>query len=66
MELSMRQLVFSCSGLQRTLCAQMRGDVAGSTPCLRVVKYWQRLPRETVDAPSLETFEARLDGALTT
>jgi len=31
---------------------------------VRVVKHWHRLPREVVDAPSLETFKARLDGAL--
>jgi len=31
---------------------------------MRVVKPWHRLPREAVDAPSLETFKARLDGAL--
>ncbi|KFZ58746.1 hypothetical protein N321_01387, partial [Antrostomus carolinensis] len=30
----------------------------------RVVRYWLRLPREAVDAPSLEAFKARLDGAL--
>ncbi|KFR17960.1 hypothetical protein N306_15562, partial [Opisthocomus hoazin] len=29
-----------------------------------VVKHWHRLPREAVDAPSLATFKARLDGAL--
>jgi len=29
-----------------------------------VVKHWNRFPRETVDAPSLETFQVRLDGAL--
>ena len=29
-----------------------------------MVKHWHRLPREVVDAPSLETFEVRLDGAL--
>jgi len=31
---------------------------------MRVVKPWPRLPREVVDAPSLETFKAGLDGAL--
>jgi len=27
-------------------------------------KHWTRLPGEVVDAPSLETFKARLDRAL--
>ncbi|KAK4829009.1 LOW QUALITY PROTEIN: hypothetical protein QYF61_001765 [Mycteria americana] len=31
---------------------------------MRVVKHWHRMPREVVDAPSLETFKVRLDGAL--
>ena len=31
-----------------------------------VVKPWPRLPREVVDAPSLETLQARLAGALST
>ncbi|KFO83938.1 hypothetical protein N320_08603, partial [Buceros rhinoceros silvestris] len=30
----------------------------------RVVKHWNRLHREVVDAPSLETFKVRLEGAL--
>ena len=30
----------------------------------RVVTYWNRLPKEVVDAPSLEAFKARLDVAL--
>ena len=29
-----------------------------------VVRHWHRLPREAVDAPSLEVFKARLDEAL--
>jgi len=31
---------------------------------MRVVKHCNRLPREAVEAPSLETFKARLDSTL--
>jgi len=31
---------------------------------VRVVRHWHRLPGEVVNAPSLETLKARLDGAL--
>jgi len=31
---------------------------------MRVVKHWNRLPIKVVEPPSLETFKARLDGAL--
>ena len=27
---------------------------------VRVVRHWHRLPRDVVDAPSMETFKARL------
>ena len=30
----------------------------------RVAMHWTRLPKEAVDAPSLEAFKARLDVAL--
>jgi len=43
---------------------RFRLDIRKMFFTMRVVKQWKRLPREVVDAPSLETFQARLDGAL--
>ncbi|KFO94727.1 hypothetical protein N320_02355, partial [Buceros rhinoceros silvestris] len=31
---------------------------------IKVVRHWQRLPREAMDASSLAVFQARLDEAL--
>jgi len=31
---------------------------------MKVVRHWHWIPSEAVDAPSLEVFKARLDGAL--
>ena len=40
-----------------------RLDIMKTFFTMRVVKHWHRLLREVVEAPSLETFKIRLDGA---
>ena len=42
---------------------RFRLDVSGSS-LQKVMRCWNGLPREVVDAPSLEMFKARLDGTL--
>ncbi|KFV60732.1 hypothetical protein N341_10116, partial [Tyto alba] len=39
-------------------------DIRKTFFIVRLVRHWNRLPREAVAAPSLEGFKARLDRAL--
>ncbi|KFV57857.1 hypothetical protein N341_08723, partial [Tyto alba] len=44
--------------------SRFRSDIKGIFFTVRVVEHWHRLPREVVNALSLETLKVRLDGAL--
>jgi len=43
---------------------RFRLDIRKQCFVMRVVKHWNGFPREVVDAPSLETCKARVDGPL--
>lgn len=43
---------------------RFRLDIRRKVLTVRMVRHWHRLPIEFVDGPSLELFEARLDGGL--
>jgi len=59
--------VWSTRNLMSRNCKEegrFRFYVRGNFFTMRVGRCWNRLPREVVDAPSMEVFKARLDGAL--
>jgi len=44
--------------------SRFRLDISKKFFTVKVVRRWNRLPREAVDAPSLEAFKTKLHGAL--
>ena len=44
--------------------SRFRLDIRRKFFTVRVARHWNKLPSKVVDAPSLEAFKDRLDGAL--
>jgi len=74
--LSLSPSFFKVPFFSRACCNRTRGndfklkegrsrlDIRKKFFAMRVVRHWNGLPREAVDALSLEVFKVRLDGAL--
>jgi len=43
---------------------RFRSEIRKKFFTVRFARYWHRLPREVLDASSLEVYQATLDGAL--
>ena len=64
-----RLFIMECSDRTRGSSFKLKDetfrlDIRKEFFTVRVVRLWNRLPREAVDALSLEVFKAKLDGAL--
>ena len=55
---------FSRKNIFKLKKRRFRLDIREKYFTARVVRQWHRLPREAVDAPSLETFKVRLERIL--